>query len=685
MRQPPPAINVSQVSNNRNGTPPRTQGRVEPRQDMWVSEEFTSHSAARARERSLQQSMQSSSGQKSVDSRTTTTTPSSFSRSHRSAYKAFTADDLTAPKRQIQQNFWEQENFAGRKSRGHTPTRGKKTFSGAPHVQDTPEMTDLVIGSRDLNYYHEKHEEAAGMGNMMVGMAGYSGQENDIGDGKKTGRKMLSGAVHVQDTANLQHLICGSDGWQEIKDRHDEMLGSKHADLFYRSAGYSNQNDDAGTGRSTGKREFFGAPHVQDTPLVGVLVGSDKLQEHRDAFDTKIDRSGMFRGMAGRCEQDDDKNDGKKNGKRSFLGAPHVNDTPDLCDLVCGPGLKHVYKAHENPELAGMFDGCAGLNLQDEDLIGPRASGKKTLADTHPAKISNVKKDVFDGDLSDPSQRDWSSGRMRFNRYELPSLFISHGQGPLPLMVDARQPAIRCLTKIPSMCQVDKTNVRCILFISAHWETHQCLEVTMQNTQRQKLHYDYRGAPPECYELEGHCHPPGDPEVSSWIINQLQVAGFGVRSNPSRNLDHGVFVPLLLMPDLQGLPVVQLSLPGLRGQKGSEVAQQCLEIGKSLEPLRSRGLLIIGSGMATNSVAKESHMERWTRHLKKVCCDVDAQERYESLRTWTSTLPHAREVHGREEHLLPLLVAAGASSKSRGQVLGDFRENGLALTHFSFA
>jgi len=493
--------------------------------------------------------------------------------------------------------------------------------------------------------------------------------------------------VHVQDTANLQNLICGSQKSQEFKDRHDEKLGAHHATLFNGSAGYSCQADDSGTGKVIGKRSYTGAPHVQDTPLAGIVIGSDAMQESLDTWDRRVDRSGFFNGMAGLCEQADDLVGGKQSGKRALTGAPHVTDTPKISNLIWGEGLKNVQKANENPALANMFDGHAGVSYQDEDLTGPRPTGRRLPADNHRAVKSSMKKEVFDNLDPGPSvrQQEWQSGRLRFNGQELPTLFISHGQGPLPLMVDARQPAIRCLNKIPSMCNVDKTNVRCILFVSAHWETHQSLEVTMQSSQRQKLFYDYRGAPPECYNLEHHCHPPGDAEVSAWIITQLQHAGFAVRSNPSRNLDHGVFVPLLLMQGLRDLPVVQLSLPGLREQKGSEVARQCLEMGRALEPLRSRGVLIIGSGMATNSVVKESHMERWTRHLKRVCCDVDAQERYQTLQTWTSSLPHAREVHGREEHLLPLHVTAGACSKGHGQVLGDFRDNGLALTHFSFA
>ncbi|CAE7782172.1 unnamed protein product, partial [Symbiodinium pilosum] len=65
-------------------------------------------------------------------------------------------------------------------------------------------------------------------------------------------------------------------------------------------------------------------------------------------------------------------------GKRDFAGAPHVADSQDVFDLVCGsPTLKEAHAKKANPQLANMFNGCAGLCLQDDDLEGARAQGKK--------------------------------------------------------------------------------------------------------------------------------------------------------------------------------------------------------------------------------------------------------------------------------------------------------------------
>ena len=65
----------------------------------------------------------------------------------------------------------------------------------------------------------------------------------------------------------------------------------------------------------------------------------------------------------------------------------------------------------------------------------------------------------------------------------------------------------------------------------------------------------------------------------------------------------------------------------------------------------------------------------WDAALGKVVTDPDAVRRFERLIDWQA-LPNARDAHPREEHLLPLMVAAGAGGDGparldwRGEVLG---------------
>lgn len=646
---------------------------------VWFTDDL-SHSAARAIERDL-------SGGRSKAVVTFQSSTPSFSQGPRFA-EHLTQEDTTRSTRHIvhknlrDQSMWEQGGFAGQRVKQQQP-RGKRCFIGAPHTADTPGMAKMVCGSEHLaEFWNEVEKENPQMGAIFNGYAGFSDQLADVAGAKVTGTRHFFGAPHVQDTHELEKLICGSNKLTEHKDLHEVKQGDLSG-MLKGLAGRSLQEDDDRGPRSRSKRNFLGAPHVQDTPLTGIVCGSEKMDEYRQNHAEKYCfQKQMFDGHAGLSLQADDGGLGAVRRKRDLGGAPHVADSPDMFELVCGsPTLKEAHAKKMNPALANMFGGCAGLYLQEEDLEDPRprSRGKKKVQ-SRSAYDSTVQEECFDNAFHPIECIVTDRSEMPM----LPTLFISHGIGPMPLLLDEQHPFARCLAEIPLRLQLDENRVRCILVISAHWETKGELEVTLRRTHGQGLLYDYAGAPRQTYEVHHRFHPPGDAEVSGWVLELLEAAGKSVRHNAGRNLDHGVFVPLVLMPTLMNIPVVQLSLPELSGQRGAEVARHCLEVGRALAPLRSRGVLIIGSGLSSNAAAKPKHLERWTEQLKQLCCKAHPSQRYEGLRQWTYSLPHAREVHGREEHLLPLHMVAGAALDDRGQVLGDFREHDRAMTHFAF-
>jgi aromatic ring-opening dioxygenase catalytic subunit (LigB family) len=92
-------------------------------------------------------------------------------------------------------------------------------------------------------------------------------------------------------------------------------------------------------------------------------------------------------------------------------------------------------------------------------------------------------------------------------------------------------------------------------------------------------------------------------------------------------------------------------------------------MGRALAPLRDEGVFIVGSGMTYHNLrafgrsAKPS-ADAFDAWLQKAATSAP-NERNAELIAWT-TAPSARLVHPREEHLLPLMVAAGAAGDDRG-------------------
>jgi aromatic ring-opening dioxygenase catalytic subunit (LigB family) len=141
---------------------------------------------------------------------------------------------------------------------------------------------------------------------------------------------------------------------------------------------------------------------------------------------------------------------------------------------------------------------------------------------------------------------------------------------------------------------------------------------------------------------------------------------------------------MLIYPDAD-VPVLTLSL-----RQDMDPAAH-LSIGRALAPLRDEGVLIVGSGMSyhnlreffserPDTVATAEAFEGW---LTDAVEHADASERDRALAAW-ATAPGARACHPTEEHLLPLMVAAGAAGADPGRRVFHDHIFGKALSGFQF-
>lgn len=245
----------------------------------------------------------------------------------------------------------------------------------------------------------------------------------------------------------------------------------------------------------------------------------------------------------------------------------------------------------------------------------------------------------------------------------MPVVFVPHGGGPWPWVdlgflkadLDALAAYLRDVKAAP------KTAPKALLVISAHWEE---AVPTVMTSARPPMLYDYYGFPPESYTITWPA--PGEPALAARVQELLGNAGIKSATNAERGFDHGTFVPLKLTYPDADIPTVQLSL------KASLDPAEHLAIGRALAPLRDEGVFIIGSGQSYHNMrgfrdrrpdpASET-FDAWLREAVTAA----PEERDRKLTQWADA-PAARACHPREEHLLPLMVIAGAAGADRGTV-----------------
>ena len=261
----------------------------------------------------------------------------------------------------------------------------------------------------------------------------------------------------------------------------------------------------------------------------------------------------------------------------------------------------------------------------------------------------------------------------------LPVVFVPHGGGPWPFVelgFGDKVETAALAAYLRSIRQVPKVAPRALLVVSAHWEER---VPTVMTSEHPPMLYDYYGFPPESYTLTWPAQ--GSPELGARVRQLLGAAGFETAEDRERGFDHGTFVPLKLMyPDAE-IPTLQLSL-----KRGLD-PEEHLAMGRALAPLRDEGVFIVGSGMTYHNLRAFGPAGRpAAAAFDAWLCEttvLEQGERDARLVQWESA-PAARAAHPREEHLLPLMVVAGASGSDRGTIPYHGTLLGLRLSAHHF-
>ncbi len=217
---------------------------------------------------------------------------------------------------------------------------------------------------------------------------------------------------------------------------------------------------------------------------------------------------------------------------------------------------------------------------------------------------------------------------------------------------------------------------RAVLVISGHWETER---PTVNAATQPSLLFDYYGFPKHTYRLS---YPvAGAPCLAADVRILLDKAGIDSDVEQLRGLDHGVFIPFMLIYPDADVPILQLSL-----QRALD-ADYHLALGRALAPLRDQGVLIVGSGMSYHNLREmgSPHADVAARDFDDWLAQAtaDAATRDVQLAHWQEA-PGASAAHPTPEHLLPLMVAAGAAEGEAGERIYSDRVLGKALSGFRF-
>jgi 4,5-DOPA dioxygenase extradiol len=217
-----------------------------------------------------------------------------------------------------------------------------------------------------------------------------------------------------------------------------------------------------------------------------------------------------------------------------------------------------------------------------------------------------------------------------------------------------------------------------IVVVSPHWQTP---GVRVSAVRSPETIHDFGGFPEQLYELL--YEPPGAPELATEVVDLLGSAGIAAKLDNHRGLDHGAWVPLKYLKPAADIPVLQVSIPN--GMSASDA----FRLGHALAPLRDRGVLIVGSGSLTHNLyefRRDVRDPEYAQEFADWIADAVMRGDVDALIGYRARAPHAARAHPTEEHYLPLLVAAGASTpdEPRVRIAGGLTYGVLSMDSFGF-
>lgn len=232
---------------------------------------------------------------------------------------------------------------------------------------------------------------------------------------------------------------------------------------------------------------------------------------------------------------------------------------------------------------------------------------------------------------------------------KMPVVFVGHGN---PMFAITDNPYKSKWEELGKKIPTPKA----ILCVSAHWLT-KGTAVTM--TDKPETIHDFGGFPEELFQQQ---YPaPGSPTYAKLVIETVKATN--VLEDYEWGLDHGTWAVLKNMFPKADIPVFQMSIDYYKS------LQFHFDLGKELSSLRSKGVLIIGSGNVVHNLRQVRWQENaqpfdWAVEFDAIVKKSIEDNNAKPLLEYQKLGQIATLAHPTNEHYLPLLYILGLRDNS---------------------